>query len=97
MIHVPPSGYCGLWSCALLHHVAKAGVECDGEYSGAKTSLETARDVEFVGKEDGSGIGRPPQDGLIVAVPGEDPMAVGFEQPLWSQIASDSEQALRVG
>jgi len=47
--------------------------------------------MEFVGKEDGPGIGRPPQDGLIVVVPGEDAVAVGFEQPLGAQVASDSE------
>jgi hypothetical protein len=51
--------------------------------------------MEFVGKEYGPGIGRPPQDGLIVVVPGKDAVSIGFEQPFWSQIATDSEQALR--
>ncbi len=53
--------------------------------------------MEFVGKEDGSGIGGPPQDGLVVVVPGENPVAVGFEQSLWLQIAPDSEEPLRAG
>jgi hypothetical protein len=47
--------------------------------------------VEFFGKEYGPWIGRPPQDGLIVAVPGKDPMAVGFEQSLGPKVAADSE------
>ena len=77
------------------HHVAKAPVERDAEYAGTKASLEAARDMEFFGKEDGPGIGRPPQDGLVVAVPGKDAVPVGFEQPLWAQVASDGEQAIR--
>ena len=64
----------------MLHHVMKALVECDVEQAGAKTSFQAARDMEFAGKEDGPGIGRPPQDRLIVAVPGKDAVAVGFEQ-----------------
>ena len=48
--------------------------------------------MEFVGKKDGPGIGRPPQDRLIVAVPGKDSVAVGFKQPLGSQVAPDGEQ-----
>ena len=51
--------------------------------------------MEFVGKEHGPGIGRPPQDGLVVVVPGKDAVPVGFEQPFWSQVATDGEQALR--
>ncbi len=51
--------------------------------------------MEFVWKEDCPWIGRPPQDGLIVAVPGKDAMSVGFEQSFWSQVASDSKQAFR--
>ena len=53
--------------------------------------------MEFVRKEDGPGIGRPPQDGLVVVVPGKDAVAVGFEQSLGSQVAPDGEQALRGG
>jgi hypothetical protein len=47
--------------------------------------------VEFVRKEYGPGIGRPPQDGLVFLVPGKDAMAVGFKQPFWSQIAADGQ------
>ncbi len=39
--------------------------------------------MKLVGKEDGSRIGGPPQDGLVVVVPGKDTVAVGFEQSLW--------------
>jgi len=47
--------------------------------------------VEILWKEHGPGIGRPPQDGLIVVVPRENAVAIGFEQSLWPQIAADSE------
>ncbi len=53
--------------------------------------------MEFFGEEHGPGIGRPPQDGLIVVVPGKDAVALGFEQPFWSEVAADSEQAFRGG
>jgi hypothetical protein len=51
--------------------------------------------MEFVGKEDGPGIGRPPQDRLIVAVPRKDAVSIGFEQSLRSQVAADGEQTIR--
>jgi hypothetical protein len=47
--------------------------------------------MEFVGEKYGPGIGRPPQDGLIVVVPGEYAVAIGFEQSFWSEVAADSE------
>ncbi len=68
----------------MLHDVAKAPVERNTEEAGAQASFQAARHVELLGEEDGSGIGRPPQDGLIVAVPGKDAVAVGFEQSLRS-------------
>jgi len=79
----------------MLHHVTKAPVERDAEYAGSKASFQAARDMKFVGKEDGPGIGRPPQDGLVLVVPGKDAVPVGFEQSLWSQVAADSEQTIR--
>ena len=48
--------------------------------------------MEFVGEEYGPGIGRPPQNRLIVAVPGKDAVPVGFEQSFGSQVAADGEQ-----
>ena len=50
--------------------------------------------MKFVGKEDGPGIGRPPQDGLIVVVPGKDAVPIGFEQSFGSQVAADGEQTI---
>jgi len=50
--------------------------------------------MEFVGKEYGPGIGRPPQDGLIVAVPGKDAVSIGFEQPFRLQVATYGEQPI---
>ena len=47
--------------------------------------------MEFVGKENGPWVGRPPQDGLVVVVPGKDAVAVGFEQSFGLQVATDGE------
>jgi hypothetical protein len=41
----------------MLHHIAKALVERDVEEAVAKASFQAARDMKFIGKEDGSGIG----------------------------------------
>ena len=79
MIHVPPSGYCGLGPAQPSITSRKPGVERYAEYVGTKTPLEAARDMEFLGKEHGPGIGRPPQYGLIAAVPGKDSVSIGFE------------------
>lgn len=65
--------------CALFHDRSKAGIERDGEHIRVKASLEATRDVELVGKQDGARIRRPPENGLIVVVPGKDALSIGFE------------------
>ena len=77
----------------MLHHIAKAPAEGDVEDTGTKASFQAARDMKIFGKENGPGVGRPPQDRLIIAVPGKDAVAIGFEQPLWAQVAPNGEQA----
>jgi hypothetical protein len=47
--------------------------------------------MEFVGKEHSPWVGRPPQDGLVVVVPGKDAVPVGFEQSFGLQVATDGE------
>jgi len=79
----------------MLHHFTKAPVERDAEYAGTKASFQAARDMKFAGKENGPGIGRPPQDGLIVVVPWKDAVPVGFEQSFGLQVAADGEQTIR--
>ena len=85
------------WFGAGSHDSAKAPVKRDAEYARTKTPLEAARDMEFLGKEHGPGIGRPPQYGLIAAVPGKDAVSIGFEQSFRSQVAADGEQAFGRG
>ena len=79
----------------MLHYVTKAPVERDAEYAGTKASFQATRDMEFVGKEDGPRIGGPPQDGLIVVVPGKNAVPIGFKQSFGSQVAADGEQTIR--
>ena len=66
-------------SRALFYDVSKAGIERDGEHTQAKTSLEAAGDMKFVGEQYGARIRRPPENGLIVVVPGEDALPIGFK------------------
>src|SRR5512134_1868196 len=79
------------------HYLAEAGVESDREMGATNRSVKTARNMQFHGEEDGTRVGRPPEDRLIVVVPGKDAVAVRLEQPLRLQIAADGEEAFRRG
>jgi len=81
-------------ACALSYDLGETGIERDSEEAWTEASLQAARDVEFFGEEHSAGIGRPPQDGLLVVVPGKDAVSIGFEQPLRAQIAPDGEQTV---
>jgi hypothetical protein len=59
--------------------MSKAGIKRDVEHMRAKASLEAARDVEFARKQYGSRIRRPPENGLIIVIPGKDALSVGFQ------------------
>jgi hypothetical protein len=75
----------------LFHDSLKAGIECDGEYILAENSFKTARDMKLVGKQHGARIRRPPQDGLVIVVPGENTVAVRFEETFRTEITSYGE------
>ena len=64
---------------ALFHDVSETGIERDGEHVRAKASFEAARHMKMVRKQYGAGIRRPPENGLIVVVPGKDALSIGFE------------------
>ena len=91
VIHVPPSGYCGRGPAQCCIDVTKTAVERDGEMAAAKAALQAARDMQMFRKEDGAGIGRPPENGLIIVVPGKDAVPVCFEQPFRLEIAADGK------
>lgn len=48
--------------------------------------------MEFAGEQYGARIWRPPENRLIVVVPREDPVTVGFEQPFRTEVASYGEK-----
>ncbi len=73
----------------------KALIERDGKYVRTKASLETARHMKLVGEQHGAGIRRPPENGLIVVVPGENALSIGFEEPLWTKVSPYREEAVR--
>lgn len=65
--------------CTLFHHVPEADIKRDGVHILAKPSPEAAGDMELIGKQHGARIGRPPENRLIVVVPGKDALSIGFE------------------
>lgn len=85
------------WSCTLFHDLSKASIERNGEHIRAEASFKTARHVKLLREQDGSGIRRPPENRLIVVVPGENAMPIGFEKALRSEISSHGKEALRRG
>ncbi len=77
----PGSSFGILWAslCASFHDISKARIEGDGEHIRAKASREAARDMEFAREQHGARIRRPPENGLIVVIPGKDALSIGFE------------------
>ncbi len=49
--------------------------------------------MKLVGEQHGARIRRPPENRLIVVVPRKDAVAIGFEQPLRTEVTSYGEQA----
>ena len=56
---------------------------------------QAAGDLDLVRLQYATRIGRPPQDGLSGAEPGEDAAAIGAEQSLGREIAADGQQTVR--
>ncbi|MOA65060.1 hypothetical protein D3C78_1913080 [compost metagenome] len=50
--------------------------------------------MQFVGKQHGAWIGRPPEQRLAVLVPGEAAMPVGLDQPARVEVPAGREQAV---
>ena len=73
-------------------HLPEGLVECNPDESLFQELPHAPRDAQFVREQDETGVRRPPEDGFAVAVPGEDPLPVGGEQPLWREIAADGEK-----
>jgi len=91
-----PSASLGIlrtWSCALFHDLTKTGIECDGKRVRAKAALEAARDMKLFGEQHRAGIRRPPKNRLTVVIPGEDTVAVRFEETLRTKISTDGKEA----
>jgi hypothetical protein len=76
---------------AALHDGAKTGVATHAVVSAAQPLAQTARDLELGREKHHARIGRPPKNRLPVAVPGEDPAAVGLKEPLGAEIAADGQ------
>lgn len=74
-----PVGILPARRCALFHDSSKADVECDREQTRSKASFKAAGDMKLLGEQHGAGIRRPPENGLILVVPGENALSVGFE------------------
>ena len=81
---------------ALGHDVSEAGVERNGERPAAHGPLQASRNVESVREEHRPWIGRPPQNGLLVVIPGKDAVAVGVHEARYVEIGARGEQAIRI-
>jgi len=53
--------------------------------------------MKLVWEQYGARIRRPPQDGLVIVVPGENAVAVRFEETLWAEISANSQQSFGGG
>ncbi|MNZ81536.1 hypothetical protein D3C78_1002070 [compost metagenome] len=74
----------------------KVLVEADLVVTLADELAQRARHVQFVGKQHGTRVGRPPEDRLAVLVPGEAAVAIGLHQAFGAQVAAGGEQAVGV-
>ena len=62
----------------------------------AQQLAETARDVQFVGKQHGARVWRPPENRLALGEPGKAAMAIGLDQSIGGKIAAGGEQSVRL-
>src|SRR5262249_84372 len=83
----------GTGAGTMPHNRLKTLVERYPEAARPKAALQAARDVEVFRKQHRTRIRRPPEDRLILVIPGKDSMTIGFEQPFSPKIATDRQQA----
>ena len=80
---------------AFMHHAVEGGVSGDRERPAPQRAAEAPAQPEGVRPQDGAGVGRPPQDRLPFAEPGEDAAAVGAQQAAGIEVAAGREQSVR--
>jgi hypothetical protein len=78
---------------ALAHDALEAMVPRKPEVTAMQNTLKTSRDVEILGRKNGSRIRTPPQRNLVFAVPGEDAEVIPSEHSPRIKIASNGEQS----
>jgi len=64
-----------------FYDLGEAGVRPDGKPLLADSTLKASGTVEFFGKQDGPGIGRPPEEWISGGIPGENATGIGLKQP----------------
>ncbi|MNY31602.1 hypothetical protein D3C86_1657710 [compost metagenome] len=62
----------------------------------AQQFVQAARDMQFVGKQNGARVRRPPEDRLAFRKPGKAAMAISLDQPIGGQVATRCQQPVGV-
>ena len=73
-------------------HLREGGVEGHAEASLAYAPGEPAGDMEALGREDGAGVGRPPEGIDAIVGPGEEAGAVGGHDGRGGEVAAGGDE-----
>src|SRR5262249_522045 len=77
---------------AAANHFRKGPIKSDPESPRPARSPQPARHVETVQLKNRPRIGRPPANGQVVVIPGENASAIGLQKPARTQIAADGQE-----
>ena len=70
----------------------KGRVEANLKGTLAEAAPGPGREVQVAGAEQGSLRWRPPEQGILLAEPGEDATAVGQQQPLHAEVTAHGQE-----
>jgi len=74
--------------------LGKTLVKCGGKDSTAERFVQTFGYVQMLWIQNGTGVRTPPENGLVVSVPGKYAFAVGAEESLTGKITAHSQQTI---
>ncbi|MNG07653.1 hypothetical protein D3C84_909670 [compost metagenome] len=79
-----------------MDHGGKIAIESHLITLLAQQFIQTAGNVQFVGKQNRAWVGRPPEDWLPLREPGKAAVTIGLDQPIGGQVATGSQQPVGV-
>ena len=75
-------------------HLGEGRVHCHLEAARTQGARQPPGHMHPAGKEDHARVGRPPEDGRVLAVPGKNTAAVRRQKPFRAEIPAHGEQAV---